>query len=86
MRRTSYMKRAAKRFLAGTRMKTPVEAVEAGVCSLQEWVRVLAEEREVEQQYLLERHARYTKHHLRSNTPFRNPKSQSNQVSSELKA
>jgi exonuclease VII large subunit len=83
MRRTSYMKRAAKRFLAGTRMKTPVEAVEAGVCSLQEWVRVLAEEREVEQQYLLERHARYTKHHLRS-MPFRSPKSQSNQVSSEL--
>ena len=61
MRRTSYLKRAAKRFLDGTRMKTPVEAVEAGVCSLQDWVRVLAEEREVEQQYQLERHVRRVK-------------------------
>jgi hypothetical protein len=61
MRRTSYLKRAAKRFLDGTRMKTPVEAVEAGVCSLQDWVRVLAEEREIEQQYQLEHHLRRAK-------------------------
>jgi hypothetical protein len=61
MRRTSYLKRAAKRFLEGTRMKTPVEAVEAGVCSLQDWVRVLAEEREIEQQYQLEHHLRRVK-------------------------
>jgi hypothetical protein len=61
MRRTSYLKRAAKRFLDGTRMKTPVEAVEAGVCSLQDWVRVLAEEREIEQQYQLEHHLRRVK-------------------------
>jgi hypothetical protein len=85
MRRTNYMKRAAKRFLAGTRMKTPVEAVEAGVCSLQDWVRVLSEEREVEQQYLLERNARL-KHQVRSNNaPFRNPKSRPT-VSYELEA
>lgn len=61
MRRISYLKRAAKRFLDGTRMRTPVEAVEAGVCSLQDWVRVLAEEREIEQQYQLEHHVRRTK-------------------------
>jgi hypothetical protein len=61
MRRSSYLKRAVKRFLEGTRMKTPVEAVEAGVCSLQDWVRVLAEEREIEQQYQLERHVRRMK-------------------------
>jgi hypothetical protein len=85
MRRTNYMKRAAKRFLAGTRMKTPVEAVEAGVCSLQDWVRVLSEEREVEQQYLIERNSR-VKHYVRSNnTPFRNPNTQPT-VSSEIEA
>jgi hypothetical protein len=61
MRRTSYLKRAAKRFLDGTHMKTPVEAVEAGVCSLQDWVRVLTEEREIEQQYQLEHQVRRTK-------------------------
>jgi hypothetical protein len=58
MRRTSYMKRAANRFLAGTRIKTPFEAVEAGICRLEDWARLLSEEREIEQQYLLSRQRR----------------------------
>lgn len=52
MRRTSYMKRASKRFLEGTRCKTPVEAVEAGVRTLNDWANLLTEERENEVAYL----------------------------------
>jgi hypothetical protein len=58
MRRSSYMKRAANRFLAGTRIKSPVEAVEAGLRSLEEWARLLSEEREIENQYLQARQVR----------------------------
>ena len=46
MNRTNYAKRAAKRFLFGTRCRTPVEAVERGERTLSEWAQVLAEERE----------------------------------------
>ena len=55
MRRVSYLKRATRRFLEGTRFKTPVEAVEAGARTLADWALVLAEEREVEAEYLRER-------------------------------
>jgi hypothetical protein len=55
MRRTSYMKRASQRFLLGTKFRSPFEAVEAGVLSLTHWAEVLAEEREREMNYLLER-------------------------------
>jgi hypothetical protein len=55
MKRTSYMKRASQRFLEGTRFRSPVEAVEAGVRSLIDWTQLLAEERECAMQYLLER-------------------------------
>ena len=48
MRYSPYFKRAAKRFLAGTRYKNPFEAVEAGVLSLEDWSRVLSEERDLE--------------------------------------
>jgi hypothetical protein len=46
MRKISYMKRAAKRFLEGTTCRQPVEAVERGIKTLEEWVEVLAQERE----------------------------------------
>ena len=46
MRRISYMKRAARKFLEGTRFRTPVEAVEAGVRTLTHWVDTLNLERE----------------------------------------
>jgi hypothetical protein len=52
MRRATYFKRASRRFLEGTRFKTPCEAVEAGVRSLAAWSQVLTEERELEAQYL----------------------------------
>jgi hypothetical protein len=48
MKRTNYMKRAAQRFLTGTKFRTPVEAVEAGIKSLGEWADILQEERELE--------------------------------------
>jgi hypothetical protein len=48
MKRTNYMKRATIRFLEGTKFRTPVEAVEAGVRSLGDWADMLAEERELE--------------------------------------
>ena len=48
MRHTPYFKRAAKRFLAGTRYKNPFEAVEAGVLSLEAWSALLTEERDLE--------------------------------------
>jgi hypothetical protein len=51
MRRSSYLKRASRRFLEGTRYKSPVEAVEAGALSLNDWVRTLSEERDAERQY-----------------------------------
>lgn len=46
MRRVNYMKRAARKFLAGTRFRTPVDAVEAGVRTLTDWVDALNFERE----------------------------------------
>jgi hypothetical protein len=52
MRRTVYFKRASRRFLEGTRCKTPCEAVESGVRSLSAWSQILSEERELEAQYL----------------------------------
>ena len=57
MRRSSYLKRASKQFLEGTRFKSPVEAVEAGVRSLTHWAEILRQEREVEQAYLATRSA-----------------------------
>ena len=55
MRRTSYMKRACRRFLEGSRFRSPYEAVEAGERSLLSWTELLAQEREREMVYLLER-------------------------------
>ena len=48
MKRINYMRRATQRFLAGTKHRSPVEAVEAGVRSLTDWAEMLAEEREFE--------------------------------------
>ena len=52
MRRVSYLKRASRRFLAGTRFNAPIQAVEAGIRSLEEWAFILAEERDYEFEYL----------------------------------
>jgi hypothetical protein len=54
MKRTSYLKRASKRFLDGTKFKSPVAAVEAGVRTLESWAEILLEERENETQHILE--------------------------------
>ncbi len=52
MRKLSYMKRAAKKFLEGTRFRHPIEAVEKGVRTLEEWVDCLNAERELERQMM----------------------------------
>jgi hypothetical protein len=46
MRKSPYYKRAAKQFLHGLKFRTPCEAVEAGVRSLEDWSNLLLEERE----------------------------------------
>jgi hypothetical protein len=51
MTRKSYTWRASKRFLEGTRCKSPIEAVEKGVKNLEDWVAMLAEERELERPF-----------------------------------
>jgi hypothetical protein len=48
MRKSPYYKRAAKQFLLGSKFRTPCEAVEAGVRSLEEWSNLLLEERELD--------------------------------------
>jgi hypothetical protein len=40
------MRRASKKFLEGTRFRTPADAVEAGVKTLTQWVDALNAERE----------------------------------------
>jgi hypothetical protein len=47
----SYLYRATKRFLSGTRYESPIEAVEKGIRTLDEWTLILSEERELERPY-----------------------------------
>ena len=63
MRRCAYYKRAAKRFLAGTRFKSPFEAVTAGVKTLEDWADTLTFEREIEEQYDQERREKRKQRH-----------------------
>ncbi len=72
MRKINYMKRAAKRFLAGTNCRVPVEVVELGIKSLTEWVDTLAEEREFDRMKHLESQARKAAR-ARQYLPTRNP-------------
>jgi hypothetical protein len=55
MRRTSYIKRASRRFLEGLKCKTPADAVETGLRTMSQWTTILSEEREREVTYLQER-------------------------------
>jgi hypothetical protein len=64
MRRSAYYRRAAKRFLAGTKFKAPFELVMAGHKSLEDWADVLALEREAEDQYDEERRTKRKNRHL----------------------
>ncbi len=50
MKKTSYLKRAAKSFLEGTSCKSPIEVVELGLKTLGDWADTLALERELEQE------------------------------------
>lgn len=61
MYRNPYFRRASNRFLNGLRFKTPFEAVEAGARTLEEWSRVLLEERELESVFAQRRLARRTR-------------------------
>ena len=64
MRKTPHFKRASKRFLDGTRCKTPFEAVQTGIRTLEEWVMVLEEERIVEMEFV---QARVHRRHRQTN-------------------
>ena len=46
MKHLNYITRASRRFLSGTPYRTPVDAVAHGARSLEEWAKVLNEERE----------------------------------------
>lgn len=48
MKQAGYLKRATKKFLYGTKFRSPVEAVEAGMRDLGEWADTLTNERELE--------------------------------------
>jgi hypothetical protein len=50
MKQGNYLTRASRRFLSGTPYRSPVDAVTHGVRSLEEWAKVLNEERERWQQ------------------------------------
>jgi hypothetical protein len=65
MRTSPYFKRASKRFLTGTRFKTPCDAVEAGAKTLLEWTHILEEERSLEMQVMAQRARRYLPQHKR---------------------
>ncbi len=47
----SYLYRATRRFLSGTRYQSPIEAVEKGTRTLDEWSLILSEERELERPF-----------------------------------
>jgi hypothetical protein len=71
MRTSPYFKRASKRFLAGTRFKTPCDAVEAGAKTLLEWSQVLEEERSLEMQVMAQRARRYVPQQKRTTRAIR---------------
>ena len=64
MKKTSYLKRAAKRFLEGTSCKSPIEAVELGLKSLGDWADTLAFEREIDQENREPRRSKTPKQYL----------------------
>jgi hypothetical protein len=64
MKKTSYLKRAAKRFLEGTNCKSPIEVVELGLKTLSDWADTLAIERELEQDNREPRRAKASKPYL----------------------
>jgi hypothetical protein len=51
MKRTNYLKRAAERFLHDLDAYSPIEAVERGLRSIEEWLELLEQEREQEMAY-----------------------------------
>lgn len=48
MPKSTYITRAKKRFLQGTSFRVPVEAVSRGRRTLEQWVEILNEERDLE--------------------------------------
>jgi hypothetical protein len=48
MPKSTYITRAKKRFLEGTSYRVPVEAVTRGRRTLEQWVEILNEERDLE--------------------------------------
>ena len=67
MKHFNYITRASRRFLSGTPYRSPVDAVAHGVKSLEEWAKVLNEERERAQLQLAMKRPRHPKpRHLKT--------------------
>jgi hypothetical protein len=60
-RMPDYLKRAKKRFLTGLWYVSPVDAVIAGKRTLEEWVEIVAQERDLEVEIKFER-----RHHIQA--------------------
>jgi hypothetical protein len=50
--RKKFLRRASRQFCAGTPFKSPIQAVEAGLRTLEEWVDVLNETRDAQRAFL----------------------------------
>jgi hypothetical protein len=67
-KRLTYIQRASRIFLLGTRYQYPAQAVEAGIRTLEEWTDTLNQLRQAE----LERDARVRSHRIHQRTRLEN--------------
>jgi hypothetical protein len=52
MKKTAYLIRATTKFLEGTNCKSPIQAVEQGMKTLNDWIDTLSLEQEIERVHL----------------------------------
>jgi hypothetical protein len=52
MKKTAYLIRATKKFLEGTNCKSPIQAVEQGIKTLNDWIDTISLEQEIEAEQL----------------------------------
>jgi hypothetical protein len=48
MKKTAYLARATQKFLAGTNCKSPIQVVEQGIKTLNDWIDAISLEQEIE--------------------------------------
>jgi hypothetical protein len=59
MKKTAYLIRATKKFLEGTNCKAPIQAVEQGIKTLNDWIDTISLEQEIEVAQLEARRFQY---------------------------